>query len=558
MLRPGIAGAAWLSSLLSMASAGESLPAPSPAAPPMISNGDFEKEDGKGWPADWPRPAEGVTWREEQGNHYLHFETSRPSQFLKIQRTIIPRPGDKAYRLTVRARYRKMHYGPEMWYDGRIILTFKDRDGKEIKPKPSDPHWNKGSKDWDNYSTEFLVPDGAVELLVMPSLIRVASGTLDLDDIAMEPIPAGPLIEKRKLDAARAAEAVAQQIAGVKAKVPPAPADQFPSMLHVDGNQLLNADGKPVWLQGVAIPSLEWCEGGEHIVQSTEIAIRDWKANCIRLPLKAEFWFGKGPYRHDGGAQYKQIVDDAMNLCAANGTYLVIDLHGFNAPDQEAVKFWEEAAERYKNNPAVLFELFNEPFNISWEIWRNGGTVVPPKKYADAPVADQEQPRAFKSVGMQKLVDTVRATGAKNVVIAGGLDWGYDLSGVVKEFTLKEHNGGHGIMYSSHIYPWKKDWQKSTLDAAARYPVFIGEVGTPPDYNGFQFIKPEERHPLEGWAEDVLGLIQKYKLNWTGWSFHSKAGPCLLSGSDYTPTPYWGAYVKEALAGKPFEMKKMR
>jgi len=27
---------------------------------------------------------------------------------------------------------------------------------------------------------------------------------------------------------------------------------------------------------------------------------------------------------------------------------------------------------------------------------------------------------------------------------------------------------------------------------------------------------------------------------------------------DYTPTPYWGVYVKDALAGKKFELKKMR
>jgi endoglucanase len=26
----------------------------------------------------------------------------------------------------------------------------------------------------------------------------------------------------------------------------------------------------------------------------------------------------------------------------------------------------------------------------------------------------------------------------------------------------------------------------------------------------------------------------------------------------YTPTPYWGAFVKDALSGKQFELKKMR
>jgi hypothetical protein len=32
----------------------------------------------------------------------------------------------------------------------------------------------------------------------------------------------------------------------------------------------------------------------------------------------------------------------------------------------------------------------------------------------------------------------------------------------------------------------------------------------------------------------------------------------VISDWQYTPTPYWGAFVKDALAGKAFEMKKVR
>ena len=207
-------------------------------------------------------PKEGVTWRQENGKHYLHFELSRGSQFLSMPRLIDLRPGDKAYRLTVRARYQDMHYGSEMWYDGRIMLNFQDKDGKELQPKPGDPYWNKGSKDWDNYSTDLLVPEGAVKLFLMPSLIRVASGTLDLTDIALEPIPAESLIEKQELAIAKGAAAAEMQIAAVKATVPPAPAENLPPGLHVEGNKLVTVVGRQVWLQGVVVPSMEWCEGG--------------------------------------------------------------------------------------------------------------------------------------------------------------------------------------------------------------------------------------------------------------------------------------------------------
>jgi endoglucanase len=161
----------------------------------------------------------------------------------------------------------------------------------------------------------------------------------------------------------------------------------------------------------------------------------------------------------------------------------------------------------------------------------------------------------FESPGMQKLVDVVRAAGAKNIVIAGGLDWAYDLSGVAKGFELKERDG-NGIVYSTHIYPWKRDWANKVLPVAEKHPIFIGEVGA--DINKMTFIPADAQEDPYTWVPDMLGLIQKHKLNWTAFSFHPKATPVMIKGWDYEPTPFWGAFVKEALSGKSFELKKLR
>jgi hypothetical protein len=72
------------------------------------------------------------------------------------------------------------------------------------------------------------------------------------------------------------------------------------------------------------------------------------------------------------------------------------------------------------------------------------------------------------------------------------------------------------------------------------------------------FIPASAHEMPETWAPDMLGCIQKYRLNWTAWCFHPKSSPCLLLDWNYTPTPYWGVPAKAALAGKVFEMKKMR
>ena len=59
------------------------------------------------------------------------------------------------------------------------------------------------------------------------------------------------------------------------------------------GQQGLDKDGKPVWLQGVNVVSLEWSVQGEQVMKAAQVAIEQWKANIIRLPVKEEYWFGR-------------------------------------------------------------------------------------------------------------------------------------------------------------------------------------------------------------------------------------------------------------------------
>ncbi|HSU67002.1 MAG TPA: hypothetical protein VLJ39_09035, partial [Tepidisphaeraceae bacterium] len=60
------------------------------------------------------------------------------------------------------------------------------------------------------------------------------------------------------------------------------------------------------------------------------------------------------------------------------------------------------------------------------------------------------------------------------------------------------------------------------------------------------------------WVPDMLGVIQEHHLNWTAWCFHPKSTPRVILDWSYTPTPFWGEYVKKALAGEHFEPKRLR
>ena len=335
---------------------------------------------------------------------------------------------------------------------------------------------------------------------------------------------------------------------------------KWPQELHVKGNRLVGPDGKEVWLQGLAIPGLEIRPEGHGAVFSTRLGIDDWKANVIRLPVSVEFWFGRGKGQTDGGTAYRALVDSAVNMAANRGAYLVIDNHSYRAIRPEHLVFWKDVAGKYKNHPAVLFDIINEPHGITWTIWRDGGFVSEkPKKAVDESAflseADKKKNQGFDSPGMQAAVNLIRAMGAKNIIIAGGLDWAYDLSGIVDGYDLKDPDG-NGIMYSTHIYPWKRGWEQKVLRAAALHPIFVGEVGA--DVNKMSFIPLSAQEDPATWVPDMLGLIQKYRLNWTGWSFHAWATPVMISDWNYTPTPAWGVPAKAALSGKQFELKKLR
>jgi hypothetical protein len=72
-------------------------------------------------------------------------------------------------------------------------------------------------------------------------------------------------------------------------------------------------------------------------------------------------------------------------------------------------------ASTFKSNPAVIFDLFGEPWpddttdsTAAWTCWRDGGTCpgVP-----------------YQAGGLQELINVVRATGATNVLELGGIGY---------------------------------------------------------------------------------------------------------------------------------------
>lgn len=329
-----------------------------------------------------------------------------------------------------------------------------------------------------------------------------------------------------------------------------APLFAAPPELKTVGKQVL-ADGQPILLRGLNVPSLEWNPEGQALFRLLDGALNEWNANIIRLPVSVKYWFGREDAKERGADEaYRWLVDQVIAKAAAKNAYVILDFHHYRAPDADAVAFWKSAAARYKNNPAVLFGLFNEPHGIGWDVWQKGGPVEYLNKKTNETVR-------IDSVGLQALVDTVRELGARNVLVVGGLEWSYDLTGIANGYALDQRDG-NGLIYDAHIYNWKRNWTGKVLVAAKDHPVLVGEWGADTrDIPGTGTTAGTLEAP-EVWVPAFLGFAQKHGLHWTAWSFHPRAGPHVIDRYDMTPTPYFGVFVKQALQGAKFDESQIR
>src|SRR5262249_8500692 len=161
--------------------------------------------------------------------------------------------------------------------------------------------------------------------------------------------------------------------------------------ISVLGNRLVDGSGRTVRLLGVNRSSFEYAcaQGWGMWVGPTDgeaiAAMKAWRINTVRLPLNEACWLGltngKPQYRAD---PYRRAVVAYVRRLHAAGLYVIVDLH-WNAPgNQRALgqqraadadhspAFWRSVATAFRGDHAVLFDLYNEPHDISWKCWRDG------------------------------------------------------------------------------------------------------------------------------------------------------------------------------------------
>ena len=312
-----------------------------------------------------------------------------------------------------------------------------------------------------------------------------------------------------------------------------------PLSIGVAANQLVDGNGRAIRLLGVNRSGTEYaCIQGWGIFDgpndaTSVIAMAAWHINAVRIPLNEDCWLNiNGVNPTYAGATYRSAIHAYVNLLHQRGLYAVLDLH-WNAPattratSQQVMPdadhspaFWTSVASFFKTDPAVLFDLYNEPHDVSWSCWLNGCSTP-----------------GWNTAGMQSLVNAVRSTGATQPIMIGGLAWANDLSGWLAN---EPSDPAHALVASFHNYNFNvcvpSCWDSTIATLATQVPVVTGELGE--DDCAHSYI---DRYM--SWA-DAHGISY---LGWTWDTWDCSSGPALISDYNGTPTAF-GVGFRDHLA----------
>lgn len=324
---------------------------------------------------------------------------------------------------------------------------------------------------------------------------------------------------------------------------------------HTQGDLILGADNEPYLFHGMTRDDLEYfCKGDGHYtikelsymgVGANTTNETYWGGNVVRLPLSENFWLYGQPATNCTPERYQILIKQTIDALTAIKMNVIINLQWTNAggqvpdsgtqlamPDADSVVFWKQVASIYASYSNVLFELFNEPHIYDWSCWINGCKITGDQ-------GTDKQYYSYQAVGMQRLVDTVRAVGADNLVLVGGLDWGYDLSQLPTY-----HMQGSNIVYDTHPYNYGDKqpdyWDAAFGDVSSAYPLFVAEFG--------------QYDCGTTYTSELLNYLDAHSISWVGWAWVVASGnPCkypqLVSNYSGKPIPGMGQYEYLHLKG---------
>jgi hypothetical protein len=295
----------------------------------------------------------------------------------------------------------------------------------------------------------------------------------------------------------------------------------------ISGNQI-KRNGTAYKIRGLVRPSMEWDCAGFAITREDIKRMKTWKPNAIRLGVMDTLWNGgtTGGATCNGGA-YQREVKRVINWILQEGMDVILDLHYVGGtPSAANASFWDAISKdttfNFKDG-RIIYELYNEP------------------------TADIGTLRTW----MNSTIATIRANGAKNLILVSGVDYSYDISGYV---TTPVTDSANTVAYVTHPYIFKPVGGDTNafLNPAKTLPVVATEFGDANVTTIGHTIDPTQC--VASIYSTYISTFETAGMSWTSWAWIVDAWGCGFPQliSDYSGTPNAiGTPVKEKLLSFP-------
>jgi hypothetical protein len=355
------------------------------------------------------------------------------------------------------------------------------------------------TKDWTYYKLYFS------ELLQDPNGKNFGSG-VDKTKLTAFQIHVNPLSPRNGSPQANAFDCYLDDVHFLTEPAPTTPAATV--TYTTSGNKILR-NGSQYKIRGLVRPSMEWDYAGFGITREDTQRMKKWHANAVRLAVSDKLWNGGSTGSATGdGAAYQRNVKRAVSWILQQGMDAIVDLHYVaGMPTAEHTTFWNNLSkDAFFKDGRIIFELYNEP------------------------TGDFTQLQAW----MQTTAQTIRANGATNLILVGGVDYSYDISGYVG----KPVTGQGAVAYVTHPYIFKSSPgdQVAFLTPATTLPVVATEFGDA-NVEGFHTIPATQCDA--GIYSNYITKFEGAGMSWTSWAWIVDEWGCGFPQliADYSGTP---------------------
>jgi len=282
--------------------------------------------------------------------------------------------------------------------------------------------------------------------------------------------------------------------------------------LYVCGSDICGkktGDKVPVLLKG---PSLFWSDGDGapfYTAETIDWLVENMKISVFRAAMMIGYYDSDGGtsspankgqvhgYSYDPATQ-KSLMNAVIKAAIDNDIYVLVDWHSHRAQNEinDAKAFFVEMANAYKNTPNIIWEIYNEPPNISTD---------QVKSYANT------------------IISALRDAGNNNLILIGSPSWTAkpaDQAGTFGTSTAKDKN----LAFTFHFY------------AGSDAHTFGNSIGTntkKAKTDGYAVFGSE----WSGVTYDGDGSFNTSKADeWITWMEQNKVGGCMWSASNAKKT----------------------